>query len=530
MKHCRKYLAIALALMLLSAPFALAEQLDVYSLTIKNPVVYVDGMPMADLTGLGIEGSTASVDGRQVVRLRLLGNGEPVADAYAAFDGRWLLAGAEGISNIYGLPLEKIPGFSDLAVNSALLEALFSGETLEQVVGVLLGAMEGFSATVEQSMVEEGVQRIDHAAGQIEMQGYTVVLKSEDLQALIDEIGEGLTAIPAVEQLMLAAGGAAGYDVEKDGEFDIASVLGEGMTFTVWVAEDGETMRVEGRYSITNPEEKGDKVDYYILEDFYHDEFGREIMVADGLATMGGEEFVKLTGNVMTEEFGDGVAMEMDFSGTANFEGTWQDVLSMKGTLYPKGYTADNPDRTVFDFSMDMLDEVEPGSFRLNGYYAPADGAEYLYDELSVSLYGGAPSDNFTFEFLTQTQHEGGQEYYGAQLTVGENDQLVSVYYTFEGDYSDNAFGDEDHQGSLKAGFSDGTMAAEFAADIATARTSADAAAMPAFDGTPVNVMMLGEKDMDLLEMEGGLLMQKIMVSLSEAVPGLQALMSMGFL
>jgi len=529
MKHLGKFLAIALALLLMAAPFARAEQLDVYSLTIKDPVVYVNSMPMVDLTGLGIEGSTASVDGRQVVRLKLLGNGEPAADAYLAFDGRWLLAGAEGISNIYGLPIEKLPGFSDMAVNSALLTALFSEETIEQVTEVLVGAIMSYGATIEQSMVDQGTKLIDHAAGQLQMQGVTITLKAADLQALFDEIGAGLEAIPAIEQLMMTGGAAAGYDLEKEEDFDLASILGD-IVVTVWIAEDGETMRIEANFSILNPEEKDDAIYFTMVEDVYQDEAGRGIVKISEVATQDGEEKLKIDGNVMTEEFEDGVAMEMDMSGVGNFEGEWKDVLWMKGSLYPKGYTADNPDRTVFDFSMDMLDEVEPGSFRLNGYYAPADGAEYLYDELSVSLYGGAPSDNFTFEFLTQTQHEGGQEYYGAQLTVGENDQLVSVYYTFEGDYSDNAFGDEDHQGSLKAGFSDGTMAAEFAADIATARTSADAAAMPAFDGTPVNVMMLGEKDMDLLEMEGGLLMQKIMVSLSEAVPGLQALMSMGFL
>jgi hypothetical protein len=222
--------------------------------------------------------------------------------------------------------------------------------------------------------------------------------------------------------------------------------------------------------------------------------------------------------------------MEMDMSGAGNFEGEWQDLFSMKGTLHPKGYTADNADRTVFDFSMDILDEQEPASFKLNGYYAPADGANYEYDELSASLYTGNAGDHTTFELLTQTQHESGKEYYGAQLSFGYNDQVNSLYYTFEGGYSDNQFGGEDHEGTLKAGYSDGAMSYELSADIATAHASADSADMPSFDTTPINVMTLGEKDMDLLQTEGMALVQKIMTSLSTSVPGLQSLLSSGML
>ena len=530
MKHLGKFLAIALALLLMAALFARAEQLDVYSLTIKDPVVYVNSMPMVDLTGLGIEGSTASVDGRQVVRLKLLGNGEPAADAYLAFDGRWLLAGAEGISNIYGLPIEKLPGFSDMAVNSALLTALFSEETIEQVTEVLVGAIMSYGATIEQSMVDQGTKLIDHAAGQLQMQGVTITLKAADLQALFDEIGAGLEAIPAIEQLMMTGGAAAGYDLEKEEDFDLASILGD-IVVTVWIAEDGETMRIEANFSILNPEEKDDAIYFTMVEDVYQDEAGRGIVKISEVATQDGEEKLKIDGNVMTEEFEDGVAMEMDMYGVGNFEGKWKDVLWMKGSLYPKGYTADNPDRTVFDFSMDTLFEGDDAaSFKLNGYYAPADGANYQYDELSASLYAGSAYENTTIELLTQNQHENGQEYYGLQLTFGENDQINSVYYTFEGAYSDNAFGGEDHSGSLKAGFSDGEMAVEFSADIATGHAAADSADMPSFDGTPINVMTLGEKDMDLLQQEGMALIQRVMASLSASVPGLQGLLSSGML
>ena len=159
MKGYRKLLAIALCLAMLLAPTAFAEQAaerTAHTLRIYDPVVSVNGMALADLTGATLEGTLADTDEGVALALRLLGGEETAAEGVALFDGRQLSLGATGLSDHYVLPLEKMLDEESLEMLSGLTE-LLSGDALGQLAEALLAPFGTLAETVLATETDEGV-------------------------------------------------------------------------------------------------------------------------------------------------------------------------------------------------------------------------------------------------------------------------------------------------------------------------------------------------------------------------------------
>ena len=96
---------------------------EAHTITIENPSMTMMGIPMADLDGLSLEATYAGDETIAPSCCACLGGEEVAAEGYALFDGRQLVLGADGLTDTYAVPLEKMMGDMG-SVNSAEMEML----------------------------------------------------------------------------------------------------------------------------------------------------------------------------------------------------------------------------------------------------------------------------------------------------------------------------------------------------------------------------------------------------------------------
>ena len=123
------------------------------------------------------------------------------------------------------------------------------------------------------------------------------------------------------------------------------------------------------------------------------------------------------------------------------------------------------------------------------------------------------------------------QEYYGAQIAASDPySGAQSFYFTYEGDYTENALGSEDNAGVLTLGATMGYegSAVNYAvtADVSMTHAAVDPASLPAPTGETVDLLMLDEKGYEQLASEGSLLAMRLVGTLGQNVPGLAQILS----
>ena len=532
MKGLKKLLAIALSALLMLLPTAMAEGTtavaEAHTVTISNPGMSVAGIALADLEGLSIEATAADAGGNAAFVLRVLGGEEVAAEGYALTDGRQLVLGAKGLTDAYAVPLEKMMDEESTEAMEQLSQ-LFSEDTL---VALLNAVIVPFGTLVEDFMatqVDEGVQMIDHTVGTIEMQGYTFTMTAQMLSDWMDSVVEGVENIPIIAQFMQQGMGAAAYNDEKTATTQLEGEY----TITLWAAADESgipIIREEICFGVADGDDMpavSAWVDIYPAGDDY--QFTGEATVPDGddvetMAVSG--RYINYIPALQGGDMG-AVGMEMELLVSADDGETGEISIN----YYPMGYDASTADRSTLDVQFNITDDGEANFVGLEGYYSPADGVNYLYDELYGVLSIGSSGYEQTMELTMQMQHANGVEYYGAQLAVSDPySGSENLYYTYEGTYTENALGTEDNTGRLTLGmgmgYGDNSIAYEVAADVAVTHALVDASTLPTIEGEPVNLLMLDEKGMDQLESEGEILAMQLVGVLSANVPGLMSLMT----
>ena len=183
MNGLKRLLAMALAMLLLILPAAMAEEntATAHTLTISNIAVNAAGVDLLDLEGLSVEMTAADTGDAVEFVLRLLGGEDVAAEGYALFDGRELVLGADGLSSAYALPLEKMMG-DDIAPALQLFAEMLSEDTLIGLVNAVAAPFVSLAENAMATQVDEGVQTIDHTVGQVEMQGYTYTITADMLR------------------------------------------------------------------------------------------------------------------------------------------------------------------------------------------------------------------------------------------------------------------------------------------------------------------------------------------------------------
>lgn len=558
MKRMKKLLACALAALLLILPAAMAEEsamVEAHTITIENPSMTMMGIPMADLDGLSLEATYAGDENDCAFLLRLLGGEEVAAEGYALFDGRQLVLGADGLTDTYAVPLEKMMGDMG-SVNSAEMEMLmqlFSPDTYTAIFEAAFTSMEGMYEAMAATRTDLGTQTVEIGGVAMEAQGVSYTITAEMAEEVIISYAGALEQIPLFAMALEQAGTALspdGYNDEKNAAGnDLESMLRSNLemysdsTYTAWYVGDPaapEAVRTEE----SSEDGRMTAVMEYILQ-----EDGNYTYTWDYAATLedGSESWLTVEGTFapswvapaiielsdpsgLTEAvqaaFADPGMMDMRFTADMGEEG----VMTGAFSFYPQGSNAQTADRTTFAFNATIEEsDEEPTFINLEGYYAPADGVEYFHDECVVTLNAGTASQNGTIEAVVQTQHADGQEYYGAELTISDPySGAQSLFYTYEGTYAANELGTEDNTGHLTLGagigYGDQSITYEVGADVTVTHALVDAAALPAIEGEPVDILMLDEKGEEQLMTEGELMATRALGILMANVPAVTQL------
>ena len=558
MKRMKKLLACALAALLLILPAAMAEEsamVEAHTITIENPSMTMMGIPMADLDGLSLEATYAGDENDCAFLLRLLGGEEVAAEGYALFDGRQLVLGADGLTDTYAVPLEKMMGGMG-SVNSAEMEMLmqlFSPDTYTAIFEAAFTSTEGMYEAMAATRTDLGTQTVEIGGVAMEAQGVSYTITAEMAEEVIISYAGALEQIPlfamALEQAETALS-PDGYNDEKNAAGnDLESMLRSNLemygdsTYTAWYVGDPaapEAVRTEE----SSEDGRMTAVMEYILQ-----EDGNYTYTWDYAATLedGSENWLTVEGTFapswvapaiielsdpsgLTEAvlaaLADPGMMDMRFAADMGEEG----VMTGAFSYYPQGSNAQTADRTTFAFNATIEEsDVEPMFMNLEGYYAPADGVEYFHDECVVTLNAGTASQNGTIEAVVQTQHADGQEYYGAELTISDPySGAQSLFYTYEGTYAANELGTEDNTGHLTLGagigYGDQSITYEVGADVTVTHALVDAATLPAIEGEPVDILMLDEKGEEQLMTEGELMATRALGILMANVPAVTQL------
>ncbi len=550
MKGIQKLLALALVLLMLLLPAAVAEEtgsVEAWRLTLSDPVVTMNGAELANLEGVSLEGTLAAGEDVQTLILRLLGGEEVAAEGYASFDGRQVLLGADGLSNVFVLPLERMLGAGSMEAFDALGN-LFSEETADGVLDVYMDFLVSYYEALAQTRVDLGTQTIEFSTGPMEAQGYSYTITAEMLEEYIADLEGALFEIPAFQQALDGAQVSAdirpdGYNEEKDGQPADEVAFGD-MTLTYWIVGDAsapEAIRMEETMDGVQPisytgeyilQEDGSYAVECEMEMTYA---GREsiIMQLEGVMDWGyGITFALLhpdNAEAMLENMFDlsGTMMDVTITMDMGEEGYAEGDIA----LYPQGYTEDNAEMSTLQANINMNIGGENVFFILDGYSWPADGVEYDYDEVYGMMQFGTAEENQTIELILHDQHQDGYEYYAARLDVSSGQTgTQSLYYTYEGDYAVNEFGDEDHTGLLALGFgmSLGGVNANYEAalNVGIAHETMDAAQLPAIEGETVDIRMIDEKVEEQLSTESQVMLMRATSILLQNAPGLLELMS----
>lgn len=556
MKRMKKLLACALAALLLILPAAMAEEsamVEAHTITIENPSMTMMGIPMADLDGLSLETTYAGDENDCAFLLRLLGGEEVAAEGYALFDGRQLVLGADGLTDTYAVPLEKMMGDMG-SVNSAEMEMLmqlFSPDTYTAIFEAAFTSMEGMYEAMAATRTDLGTQTVEIGGVAMEAQGFSCTITAEMMEEYTASLDEALAQIPffAMEQAETALS-PAGYNDEKNAAgSDLENALQSDAeaysdsTYTAWYVGDPaapEAVRLEE----SSEDGQMTSVQEYILG-----EDGNYTYTWDYAATLadGSENKFVIEGTFapswvapaiielsdpsgLTEAVQAALAdpgmMDMRFTFGMGEEG----VMTGAFSYYPQGSNAQTADRTTFALNATIEEsDEEPTFINLEGYYAPADGVEYFHDECVVTLNAGTASQNGTIEAVVQTQHADGQEYYGAELTISDPySGAQSLFYTYEGTYAANDLGTEDNTGHLTLGagigYGDQSITYEVGADVTVTHALVDAATLPTVEGEPVDILMLDEKGEEQLMTEGELMATRALGILMANVPAVTQL------
>ena len=558
MKRMKKLLACALAALLLILPAAMAEEsamVEAHTITIENPSMTMMGIPMADLDGLSLEATYAGDENDCAFLLRLLGGEEVAAEGYALFDGRQLVLGADGLTDTYAVPLEKMMGDMG-SVNSAEMEMLmqlFSPDTYTAIFEAAFTSTEGMYEAMAATRTDLGIQTVEIGGVAMEAQGVSYTITAEMAEEVIISYAGALEQIPLFAMALEQAGTALspdGYNDEKNAAGnDLESMLRSNLemysdsTYTAWYVGDPaapEAVRTEE----SSEDGRMTAVMEYILQ-----EDGNYTYTWDYAATLedGSESWLTVEGTFapswvapaiielsdpsgLTEAvlaaFADPGMMDMRFTADMGEEG----VMTGAFSFYPQGSNAQTADRTTFALNATIEEsDEEPTFINLEGYYAPADGVEYFHDECVVTLNAGTAADNATVEVVVQTQHADGQEYYGVELTASDPySGAQSLFYTYEGTYAANELGTEDNTGHLTLGagigYGDQSITYEVGADVTVTHALVDAATLPAVEGEPVDILMLDEKGEEQLMTEGELMATRALGILMANVPAVTQL------
>ena len=532
----KKLVAVCLAILMLALPgLASAEQVVMRSLEISDITASMNGATAMDLSGLTLRLSGVEQGDSLIGLLEVLGGDQSAVEAVVEYDGRWLTAQMEGISNAYGIPLEKLLESQGMDVEEqlALIGQEFfpllsiNGESMEQFLQREEEYQEALIELVKSwgaSMQSRGEEEVTFPNGE------TVTLQMQDL-VITSEMQKEFWKI-ALEFYMSKAmasqeiAGEWGTEdpealaeeiVEELGGREIPVILGwdasgEYMQGTSNFLLGDETYGTDGDFACcVYPD--GEKTSVELLLNFQPDQ------------TIHAGEYLAISLKCSGIEEQDFFEVEMEIDGDFGM-GTVE--VECAAYLYPVGYEGREDAELYFDLFMDSAEDR--GGITLKGKYTPADYETTDCDQWEGALRLLAEGEYVSMEgSYRQAGEQAEREYSAMEISVlapssygGE----INAYYEYDANRTPNAYGGEDIVGTLVLGGGETWVNGEIRMNVAVVDTPVDPQKLSFEDKNVINVMTMGSKETDELFQEAQMWWMQAFMKLLGEVPGLQSLMA----
>lgn len=530
----KKYLVFVLALIVALLPAAaLAEQGTASWVRLANPVVTMYGTEIANLDGLTIEGVGATTDDALLATLEILGGDSSAAKAYLEYADGWLNLTADGLSNVYSLPLEKMlaQGGKELSTNMqqvAVLAEVFSEENLEQLLTEISVPFVQFTQDLNGSMVVGAMESKEMPYGTVQMQRLDFTLSGEQVGTFVLDFINALLRSEMVAQLT----SMTGQDIDavlEDMDLEKTLSMYKGLEATAWADEAGNICIEERLYMADGDATVCTAATFYAYslegENGFHFTMNMNFAPQDGESV---GEYIDLNFDMFlgeVEETGDCV-FDMVVGMNGFLDGEAVEFLNFSGYYYPMEYSGLGYDELLIQGAAngDSIGE-ESSELTLHYYFSPADFVEYNYDETGITLYAGNAEEYANLQLLVQDADlEDGTRYSAVQFSMDDPEESGTLAYVFDGVKTETASGHET-AGTLQLGAEFMGQTVELALDLSYGAGSMDLSGLVAPEKPAVNILSMGEKELNTLSSDGQILLMQFMGVLGANIPSISSLL-----
>lgn len=475
MKRLIAILSAFVAVLLVASPvMAVAETIPVTALQLTDPVVYMNGEPIMDMTGLTLQlaGGSTSDGALTQMFLDVFAGGENANSAMLQIDENGIAAYLGGMTSAYGVSQETLGAMPIEGLNVSSLGDLMTA--LEN--WTLFDDISALAADFSQNGITYGdaeTIEVDLAAGKTEM---TYVPITADMTEFTYSLVSLLENDAVLGQYFAAMTADSGYgsitEALQAGGF--AYTLSGGMAST----EDGSSVMVEENLVITMYEEPV-HVDVNLL--------------ADG--SMGDTQYLTMTANVSPESSDESIAMTMN--GTA-----MGDDVTLEGNV-----------------SSNFTDETSNFEANFSLTYASAAGAGAGTDKLDITF--DVP-DEGSLALSASAVEATGESH--LEVSIKDDYTDVSAYFTFTP--AESADASVLLSGTVDLGMSNGTETYSVTCPVNLVSTTIETDDFYIAPANVIDVTTMTADQTEQAQTELGMAMIQTLTKVEEAVPGLQGLTS----
>ncbi len=473
MKRLMAILSTIVAVLLVASPvMAGAETIPVTALQLTDPVVYMNGEPIMDMTGLTLQlaGGSTSDGALTQMFLDVFAGGENANSAMVQIDENGIAAYLGGMTSAYGVSQETLGAMPIEGLNVSSLGDLMTA--LEN--WTLFDDISALAADFSQTGITYGdaeTIEVDLAAGKTEMTYVPITADATEFTYSLVSLLENDAVLGQYFAAMMADSGYGSVtEALQAGGF--AYTLSGGLAST----EDGSSVMVEENVVIT------------MYDEPVHADIN---LLADG--SMGETQYLTMTANVYPESVDESVTLTMN--GTA-----MGDDVTLEGNV-----------------SSNFTDETTNFDANFSLTYASAAGAGAGTDKLDLTF--DIP-DQGSFGLSASAVETTGESH--LEVNIKDEYADISAYYTFTP--AEAADASVLLSGTVDLGVSNGTETYSVTCPVNLVSTTVETDDFYIAPANVIDVTTMTDDQTEQAQTELGMALIQTLTKVEEAVPGLQGL------
>ncbi len=464
--------AIVAFLLVVSPIMASAETIPVTALQISDPVVYMNGEPIADMTGLMLQVAGGSTSDESLTQLfvDVFAGDQNVNSAMVQIDDNGLAGYLGGMTSAYGVTKEEMSAMIGESMGVTDLEGLITKLENWTLPSDFFALVNDFAQNGMTYGTPETIE-VDLAAGKTNMSYVPISADMTDLMASVFTLVENDPLIgPMLTSLAVDEGYASFSDLFNDA--GITCTMSGGIATT----EDGTSTMIEENLVMTADGETVN-ADVNILLD----------------GSMGDTQYMTITENVYPEGSDESVTVTLN----ATMMG---DDVTMDGTLTSNFEDAESNIEANFNLT-----------------YASAAGAGAGTDKLDIAF---EVPDEASMTMSAYAVEATGETHFEANMKDSETD--LTGYLTFTP--AEAADPSVIMAGTLDLGMNDGSDTYSVTCPVSLISTTINTDDFYIAPENVIDLTTMTEEQTNAAEQEMGLAIIQTLTKIEAAVPGLEGL------